>query len=437
MAIIFSHFKLPFLVISIFAILSPGLVQAKWSLIPRLYVEHQYDDNIFLTETNEQHDFITTVSPGVNLQYQTPTEKIDLDYEFQRSFYSDFPELDFPGHRGRAEARKDFGPRFSAGIREIFIRSQDPIELTGPPVFEPPSIRTGMRNPYTRNIVEPDMTFRFGEKRSLRLKFRNNILRNKQENIADRDQNAINALLSFPFNIHNDIEVFCEHINQNYDPTIPPQPPRDFDGDEIRGRYTYHFDPITSAFVECRYYQRDLDRETTGFVDYKVHDPRLGFSRDLYENVTVSASAGYAIRNATGRDDEETFSGRLDFSGQYKRLAADVYGKVGFDEDFLGAESLGFNQFWRVGFNGRYQLLERLSARGFFYVERNRFVDIDRTDKLWNVRGRLSYHLMRWLFLSLNYEYNKRDSNIPFESYTDNRYFGRITAQYDIAELFQ
>jgi uncharacterized protein (PEP-CTERM system associated) len=208
MAIIFSHFKLPFLVISIFAILSPGLVQAKWSLIPRLYVEHQYDDNIFLTETNEQHDFITTVSPGVNLQYQTPTEKIDLDYEFQRSFYSDFSELDFPGHRGRAEARKDFGPRFSAGIREIFIRSQDPIELTGIPVFEPPSIRTGMRNPYTRNIVEPDMTFRFGEKRSLRLKFRNNILRNKQENIADRDQNAINALLSFPFNIHNDIEVF-------------------------------------------------------------------------------------------------------------------------------------------------------------------------------------------------------------------------------------
>ena len=426
-----------YLVVAIFAIFSPTLVSARWSLTPRLYVEEQYDDNIFLTQINEQDDFITIVSPGVNLEYQTPIEIIDLDYEFRRSFYSDLSELDFSGHRGRAEARKDFSPRFSAGIRELFIRSEDPIELTGIPTFERPSIRIGRRNRYTRNIVEPDATFRFGENRSIRLGYRNNILRNKREDIADQDENAINSLLAFRFNIHNGIEVSCEHINQNYDPTIPPQPPRDFDGDEIRGRYTYYFDPRTSAFVEYRYYQRDFDRETEGFVDYKVHDPRLGFSRDLYEYVSVSATAGYALRDTKGRDDEEAFSGRLDFSGQYKQLAADVYGEVGFDEDFLSAEILGFYEFWRAGFNGRYQLLERLWADGSFYVERDRFVDLNRRDKILNIRGRLNYQVLRWLFLSFDYQYNERDSNIPFESYTDNRYFGRITVQYDIAEQFQ
>ncbi len=41
------------------------------------------------------------------------------------------------------------------------------------------------------------------------------------------------------------------------------------------------------------------------------------------------------------------------------------------------------------------------------------------------------------LSLSLDYEYNERDSNIPLESFTDNRYLGRITVQYDIAEQFQ
>ena len=257
-------------------------------------------------------------------------------------------------------------------------------------------------------------------------------MRNQAEDAADQDQNALNALLAFRFNIHNGIEVFCEHINQDYDPT-----PRDFDGDEIRGRYTYYFDPRTSAFVEYRYYQRDFDRETEGFVDYKVHDPRLGFSRDLYEHVSVSATAGYALRDTKGRDDEEAFSGRLDFSGQYKQLAADVYGEAGFDEDFLSAEILGFYEFWRAGFNGRYQLLERLWADGSFYVERDRFVDLNRRDKIWNIRGRLNYQVLRWLFLSFDYQYNERDSNIPFESYTDNRYFGRITVQYDIAEQFQ
>jgi hypothetical protein len=422
---------------AIFVILCPSLAQARWSLTPRLYVQEQYDDNIFLTETDEQDDFITTISPGVDLKYETPTELIDLDYEFQRFLYSDFSELDFSGHRGRAEARKDFGPRFSVGVREIFIRSEDPIELTGIHVFERPSIRIGERNRYTRNLVEPGLTFRFGERNAVRLEYRNNILRNEREGIADREQNAINALLTFPFNIHNTIEVFCEHINWDYDPTIPPEDPRDLDGDEIRGRYTYHFNPITSAFVEYQYYERDFDHETTDFVDYKVHHPRLGFSRDLYENVSVSASAGYAVRNANGRDDEEAFSGRLDFSGQHKRLRADLYGESGFDEDFLNAENRGFSEFWRVGLNGRYQLLERLSAQAFFYRERDHFVDTNRRDKLWNIRCGLSYEPVKWLFVSINYQHNTRDSDRLSQSYTDNRYFFRVTTQYDIAELFQ
>lgn len=430
-------FRLLFPVLIIMPILAPGLVQAKWSLTPRIYVEEQYDDNIFLTETNRLDDYITTVSPGVNLHYSTPTDIIDLDYEFQRFFYSDFPELDFSGHRGRAVARKDFSPQFSAGIREIIIRSEDPIELTGVPMFERPSIRINMKQQYTRNIVEPDMTFRFGEERSLQLKYRNNILRNKRDDIADQDQDAINALLAFHFDVHNGIEIFAEHINQDYYSTTPPQPSRDFDGDEIRGRYTYYYDPITSAFLEYRYYERDFDLDTAGFIDYEVHDPRLGFSWDLDETVSVTASAGYSFRKANSKDDEKVLSGRLDFSGQYKRLTADVYGEAGFDEDFLSAEILGFYKFWRVGFNGSYQLLERLDVQGFVYREKDRFVDLDREDRLWSIRAGLQYQLMKWLFLAFDYQYNMRDSNIPFESYRDNRYSGRITTQYDIAELFE
>jgi len=432
-------FRLKFLLPAtmVLVALSPALVHARWSFTPRLYIEEQYDDNLFLTETDEQDDFITTISPGVDLKYETPTELLDLDYEFRSSFYKDFPELDFAGHRGWLEARKDFGPRFSAGISDLFVRSEDPIELTGVSTFERPSIRTGERNRYTRNIVEPEVTFTFYENRSLQVGYRNHILRNDADNVADFDENDVNALLSFRFDIHNGIEVYYEHIDLDYDPTVPPEPPRDFDGDLIRGRYTYYFDPRTSVFVEYRYYQKDLDQESPAFVDYKVHDPTLGFSRDLYENLSVSASAGYAIRDAEDLDDEETFSGRLSFSGEYKRLNTEIYGETGFQDDFRSAESLGFNEFWRVGLNGRYQLLERLWAYGFFYVEEDEFVDIDRTDKYWDVRGRLTYQLLKWLFLSFDYDYYKRDSSAPLQSYTDNRFFGRLTAQYDIAERYQ
>ena len=246
-------FKLLALLITIITILAPGLAHAKWSLTPRLYVEGHYDDNIFLTERNEEDDFVTTVSPGINLQYSDPTAEVNLDYEYQRFWYADFSELDTDAHRARALARKDFWHWFGAGIRETFIRSEDPLELTGLPEFERPSVRIGIRNRYTRNIVEPEATFRFGENRSIRLGYKNHILRNEADDIADRDENAINGLLTFRFDIHNGIEVFYEHINQEFHQTFPPEPDRDFKGDEARGRYTYYFNPITSAFLEYRY----------------------------------------------------------------------------------------------------------------------------------------------------------------------------------------
>ncbi len=429
--------RFKFLVVAVILLLifSPSLAEAKWSLTPRVSVEGQYDDNIFLTERDEQDDFITTVSPGVSLNYLAPTGEIILDYEFRRSFYSDFSELDFSGHRGRAEARADVVHWFGAGIRETFIRDEDPIELTGLDEFESPSIRTGRRNRYTRNIVEPEAVVRFGENRSIRLGYRNNILRNKREDIADLDGNAGNALLTFGLNIRHILEVFYEHINQEYDETIPPTDDRDHDGDEVRGRYTYHFNPKTTAFLEYRYLQRDFDRESARFVDYEVHNPNLGFTRDLYENVTLSASGGYAVRDADGRKDEDAFFGRGNFSAVYKRLTLSLYGETGVGEDFLSAESLGFNEFWRAGIDARYQLLERLQIAGFFYIEEEDFTDLDRKDTTWSVSGTLSYQILRWLFLDLEYEHNERDSNIDFESYDDNRYFGRITVQYDIAEF--
>ncbi len=427
-------FTLP--LVAVFLMCTVALTHAGWSFTPRLYLQEQYDDNIFLTETNEEDDFVTTISPGINLAHETPTQQIKLDYEIQKFLYDDFSELDYTGHRGHGEARKDFGPRFSAGITERFINSEDPIELTGRAIFERPSIRSGERNPYTRNIVEPEMTFRFGEKRSIRLGYRNHILRNEREDIADQDEDTANALLSYRYNIHNGLEFSYEYIDHEYGATTPAETPRDFDGNEIRGRYTYYFDPRTAAFAEYRYYETNFDQESTRFFDYEIHNPRLGFSRDLYENLSFNASIGYVFRKAEDRDDEQAFSGRLDFSGRLNRLFGDVYAESGFDEDLLSAENLGFNQFRRAGVNSGYQLLERLWARAFFYVEEDTFVDLDRKDTLWNLRGSLTYQPLKWLYLSFDYERNERDSNIAFQSYVDNRYLGRLTVEYDVAELF-
>jgi uncharacterized protein (PEP-CTERM system associated) len=190
------------ILISFLIVLSPRVVQARWSLTPRIFVEEQYDDNLFLTEKDEQDDFATVIGPGISFGYESPTALVDLDYQYRKFFYYDFTELDYDDHRGTLEARKDFTPWFSAGVRERLIRSEDPIELTGAQEFERPSVRTDERNRYTRNIVEPEATFRFGERSSLRLGYRNRTLRNNADDEADQDENAGNALLTYRLNIH-------------------------------------------------------------------------------------------------------------------------------------------------------------------------------------------------------------------------------------------
>ena len=57
--------RFPYPLIAIFLILSPALVHAKWSLTPGLYVQEQYDDNIFLSETNEREVHVSFRSNNV------------------------------------------------------------------------------------------------------------------------------------------------------------------------------------------------------------------------------------------------------------------------------------------------------------------------------------------------------------------------------------
>jgi uncharacterized protein (PEP-CTERM system associated) len=168
-----------------------------------------------------------------------------------------------------------------------------------------------------------------------------------------------------------------------------------------------------------------------------VYNPKLGFSRNLYENINVTLTGGYGTRKADKADDKDVFTGRLDFSSQYKRLNATVYGEKGFFDDYTSAESLGFYKFWRAGFNGRYQFLERLWLNAFIYFEEDEFVDIDVTEKYYNCRATLNYRILKWAYLSLDYQYNERDSDIPFGDYERNRVFFRITFEYDVAEKYQ
>ena len=73
------------------------------TLTPSLSLGERYDDNIFETQTNKQHDFITVLSPGIRVQYlpTAPTlgTQFDFDYRAAIEFFADHSSQNNVGHR--------------------------------------------------------------------------------------------------------------------------------------------------------------------------------------------------------------------------------------------------------------------------------------------------------------------------------------------------
>ena len=63
-------------------LLLPGLAWAdtRVELTPRISVSEVYNDNIYLDYTNEESDYLTTVSPGINLTMSSQHTSLSLDY---------------------------------------------------------------------------------------------------------------------------------------------------------------------------------------------------------------------------------------------------------------------------------------------------------------------------------------------------------------------
>lgn len=67
-----------------------SLVSLSWAefrITPSISIREEYNDNIFLTNTDEEEDFITTINPSLNLTYNTSILTLALDYGLDFKFY--------------------------------------------------------------------------------------------------------------------------------------------------------------------------------------------------------------------------------------------------------------------------------------------------------------------------------------------------------------
>src|SRR6185503_17771953 len=73
---------------------SVALAQSGWYLTPSLSVGESFDDNIFRSHTAREYDFITSVTPGLQLAYQSTPLTLNLAYSSTYQKFVRHPELD-------------------------------------------------------------------------------------------------------------------------------------------------------------------------------------------------------------------------------------------------------------------------------------------------------------------------------------------------------
>lgn len=59
-----------------------------WTVVPRVIGSETYTDNVTAAHSNAQSDFITEISPGINISGDSGRSKLNLDYQLQSLFFA-------------------------------------------------------------------------------------------------------------------------------------------------------------------------------------------------------------------------------------------------------------------------------------------------------------------------------------------------------------
>ncbi len=98
----------------------------EFKLIPSISLKGEYNDNIFFDSTNEEKDFVSTISPGFELIEKTERLNLNLNSQLHRIIYADESDLNAYDHEQRANFLFDFTPKLNLTARGLFKKDSQP-----------------------------------------------------------------------------------------------------------------------------------------------------------------------------------------------------------------------------------------------------------------------------------------------------------------------
>jgi hypothetical protein len=205
------------------------------------------------------------------------------------------------------------------------------------------------------------------------------------------------------------------------------------DYDDISGIFQLmrRFSRTFQIFGRYGYANRDNDDDVP---DYQVHAPSAGIIYDVAKDARLTLGGGYYYQDFKDSDidDEEGpfVNGEAYKLWKHQRWNARLLGRAGLDRNDFGSERLGFEWFAGIIANARYDFTRNFYGNVNARYRYGDFINADRKDNRYRAGVGLGWDPTRWMNLSLDYNFNKFDSN-DAEDYDENRVWFQVKLQPD------
>lgn len=348
------------------------------TLTPSLTVSEEYDDNVLLSPTDRQSDFVTSISPGLRLTVRDPTWDVTLAASARADYYADRPELNSTTDNQSGNLAIKFRPtaRFTASLTDTFNRSINPAEVN-----TETGIITGRFRSY-RNTVTPAVTYQINPLTLIGLQYSLGILRSDSPLARDSDTH---------------------------------------EGELSAQR---QLTPRTSGTL--RYTLSRFQIEASPARD--VHLPRIGVAHALSPTIRISAEAGPVFIETSDGSFETTVGGTLQYTQEFSRgrlsvaydrraLVPEVIGEVAVRQSLTATVTLPATRDVTVDLEAGIRATESLDEAVDFLV--------------YTAAIRVDYRVLQWLAFNVGYRYLRQDDRVGSFDLDRNVVFLGVTASTD------
>jgi hypothetical protein len=350
-------------------------------------VSEEYDDNVRLSSTNPESDFVTAIRPRLRLELLDESWAVTLAGSTRSEFFARRTELNNTADNLEGNADIQYrARRFTLSLTDTFVRSVNPGDV------DP---QTGLileRAVSTTNTIGPGLSYQLDPLTALRTQYSYRTL--SSDSPLARDSTTHDASVA---------------LQRQLTPTFS-------------GNVSYAF---TRFQIE-------------GSPDRDSHSPRLGLTTTYLPNVRISSNTGLLFVERPDGTTEMTFASttrydqtfRLgDLSLAYDRNAG-VGGVLGVSTVTQSVTLAGTVQATRdltLGLNAGITDTSADAVGGPQAPSQE--IDL----RVYNVTLRATYRLLRWLSIEGSYRYQRQEDRVGTRDLQRNVFFLGLT----VSDLFR